>query len=182
MRDFDGMKLARVIDACGGIDGRVKLQKVVYLLRVIGFDLPFDDFVIRQHGPFSRAVACSTDTLKSAGFVVEKVEGLPIINNSGEQAQQYSYRVSESVQALVRKHFDVTAPPPKPKIDEAAAALRSNERAVLEVAATKLFLEREEGLSGEELDTELRQLKGHLAAHFARGDALIAELQQKAWL
>ncbi|MEW6251959.1 MAG: hypothetical protein AB1716_15060 [Planctomycetota bacterium] len=82
----------------------------------------------------------------------------------------------------MRKHFDVTAPPPKPKVDEAAAALRSNERAVLEVAATKLFLEREEGLTGDDLDAELRRLKGHLAAHFSRGDALIANLRQKAWL
>jgi uncharacterized protein YwgA len=34
------MKLARVIDAAGGIRGRVRMQKIVYLLKAMGYDLP----------------------------------------------------------------------------------------------------------------------------------------------
>ncbi len=182
MREFDELKLARVIDACGGIDGRVKMQKIVYLLRAMGYDLPFDDFWIRQHGPFSRAVACSTDLLKGAGFVDEEVEALPMLNQFGEQAQQYSYRLKDAVRDLVRKHFDIPAPAGKPPIDEVAAELKLKDRAVLEVAATKVYLEREDGLSGDELDAELKRLKGHLSGSFAPAEALTSDLRQKGWL
>jgi uncharacterized protein YwgA len=182
MREFDEMKLARVIDACGGVDGRVKLQKIVYLLKAMGYDLPFDDFWIRHYGPYSRAVACSADSLTSAGFVEESQAGLPIMNADGEQAKQYSYKVRESIKPLLKQHFDLPAPEGKPTIEEVASALRSLDRAPLEVAATKLFLEREDGLAGEKLDAELRRLKGHLAGHFTKADAWLAEWKQKAWL
>lgn len=182
MREFDEMKLARVIDACGGVDGRVKLQKIVYLLKAMGYELPFDDFWIRQYGPYSRAVACSVDLLTSAGFVDESQAGLSIMNPDGEQAKQYSYNVRDSIKPLLTSHFDVPPPKGKPKLEEVASALRRVDRAPLEVAATKLFLEREDGLAGDELDAELRRLKGHLSPHFAKADALLSEWRQKAWL
>jgi hypothetical protein len=182
MQDLDEMKLARVIDACGGVDGRVKLQKTVYLLTAMGYELPFDDFRIRRHGPYSRAVACSTDTLKGAGFVEEQVEELPFANDFDEPAQQFSHNVRDSIRPLLRQHFDVPAPPGKPPLDTVAAALRANDRTPLEVAATKLFLQRQERLAGPKLDEELRRLKRHLSAHFATADVLIAEWARKSWL
>ena len=179
MREFEEMRLARVIDACGGIDGRVKMQKIVFLLRAMGYDLPFDDFRIRQHGPFSRGVACATDLLSGANLVVEKEESLQITKPFGEQAKQYSYELNAGVRDLVHQHFDVAAPKGKPPIDNIASELKSKDRKVLEVAATKVYLQSEEELSGDELDAELRRLKGHLAANFEAADRLLAELSQK---
>jgi len=181
MKDIDEMKLARVIDACGGVDGRVKMQKIVYLLRAMGYDLPYDDFMIRQQGPFSRAVACDTDVLKGAGIVEENVEELGT-NDFGEPVVQYSYSVRDAVTPLIRQHFDVPGPEGKPSVNEVAAELRKHDRAVLEVAATKVFLERRDRLSGEALEKELRRLKGHLANRFAEADALLEDLKQKGWL
>lgn len=182
MREFDEMKLARVIDACGRVDGRVKLQKIVYLLKTMGYDLPFDDFWIRQYGPYSRAVACSVDLLTSAGFVDEFQVPVPGANPDGEPGKRFSYRVRDSIKPLLARHFDVPPPKGKPKLEEVAAALRDVERAPLEVAATKLFLEREDRLSGARLDAELRRLKGHLASYFATADELIADWKRKEWL
>jgi len=181
MRDFDEMKLARVIDACGGVDGRVKMQKIVYLLKVMGYELPFDDFVIRQLGPFSRAVACSTDLLKSAGFIDETREEAGH-NVHGEPVFRYSYTVSTSIRPLLMQHFDVDTPPGKPPINDMAVDLKAQDRAVLEVAATKLYLQREDQLAGQALEDELRRLKGHLAADFSKADALLSEWKQNAWL
>lgn len=181
MSEFDEMKLARVIDACGGVDGRVKMQKIVYLLKVMGYGLPFDDFRIRQLGPFSRAVACSTDTLKAAGFIIETPEGLGK-NEIGEQMTQFSYAVSASIKPLLRDRFDITKPTGKPKIELVATNLKKHDRAVLEVAATKVFLQREDRLKGDALDSELKRLKGHLANRFTEADAMIADLKRKAWL
>jgi uncharacterized protein YwgA len=174
------MSLARVIDACGGVDGRVKMQKIVYLLKAMGYDLPFNDFRIRQLGPFSRAVACSADTLKAAGFIVESVQDLGTAG--GEPVQQFSYQVAESVKPLLRQYFDIHGAPGKPVIDTVAAELKFRDRAVLEVAATRLFLQREDKLKGDALDAELSRLKGHLAARFDDADSVLADLTSKGWL
>jgi len=181
MREFDEMKLARVIDACGGVDGRVKMQKIVYLLKAMGYELPFNDFRIRQLGPFSRAVACSTDTLKSAGFIEETPENLGT-NEAGEQVQQFSYKVSNSIKALLKEHFDIPKPQGKPNIETIAVEMKRHDRAVLEVAATKIFLQREDKLKGGALDVELTRLKGHLANRFNEANAMITDLKNKGWL
>jgi uncharacterized protein YwgA len=181
MKDFDELKLARVIDACGGIDGRVKMQKIVYLLGAMGYDLPFHDFVIRQHGPFSRSVAWATDALKSAEILLEvredRGEGA-----DGTPVYQYSYTVRDEIAPLIRKEFEVLGPDKKPRIDEIAKRLRREERAVLEVAATRVFLQREESLPKAKLDEELNRLKGHLAEHFPRADKLLSELTRDGFL
>ena len=181
MKDIDEMKLARVIDACGGVDGRVKMQKIVYLLRMMGYDLPYDDFMIRQQGPFSRAVACDTDVLKGAGIIEEDVKELDT-NECGEPIRQYSYSVRDAVAPLIRQHFDVPGPAGKPPVNEVAGELKKRDRAVLKVAATKVFLERHDKLSGVALDGELRRLKGHLANRFADADQLLRDMSKRGWL
>jgi len=181
MREFDEMKLARVIDACEGIDGRVKMQKIIYLLRAMGYSLPFDDFTIRQHGPFSRAVACCTDVLKEAVFVEEDRERLDE-TAGGKPVFQYNYTIRKEIAPLVREHFEVRGPDAAPPLDEVATFLKQQHRAVLEVAATRLFLQREWNLDGEELEKTLQNLKGHLRSHFIAANQLLSELQQRGWL
>ena len=178
MSELDELKLARVVDACGGIDGRVKMQKIVYLLKAMGYDLPYYDFRIRQHGPFSRAVACDADTLRGAEILVEQDEECGH-TAEGEPMMLYSYRVRDSVVPLVRKHFDVASPHGAPSLEEICQELKGNDRAVLEVAATKVFLEREESLQGDALDTELEHLKGHLSDRFDDADNLLRGLTER---
>jgi uncharacterized protein YwgA len=181
MNDYDEMKLARVIDACGGVDGRVKMQKIVYLLKAMGYDLPFHDFRIRQLGPFSPAVAWETDLLRSSGFVTERQQTLGSDPN-GQPIVQYDYEVRPEIAALARKHFEVHGPPGKPPIDQIARELKAKDRAVLEVAATRLFLEREERLSGTPLHDELHRIKGHLQNRFGEADELVADLRNRKLL
>lgn len=167
MSDLEELKLARVIDACGGINGRVKMQKIVYLLKAMGYDLPYDDFRIRQQGPFSRAVACDTDTLRGAGILIEDDKTL------AEGVVQYSYTVRDKVAPFIRNRFDVEAPHGAPSLEEICQELKGNDRAVLEVAATKVFLEREAELQGDALDAELELLKGHLSGRFQEANTLL---------
>jgi uncharacterized protein YwgA len=181
MRDLDEMKLARVVDACDGIDGRVKMQKIVYFLTVMGYDLPYDDFTIRQQGPFSRAVACAADTLKGAEILQETTSELGP-SCGGEPVLQYSYRVRDEVAPLIRQHFDVAAPAGKPPLEQVARQLKGHDRAVLEVAATRVFLDRESKLSGPNLKAELQRLKGHLSNRFDEADSLLKTLSERSWL
>jgi len=66
------LMLARVIQAAGdgGVDGRKRLQKVVYLLQRSGFEF---DAAYRLHfyGPYSRDVAECCDALVRGGVVAE---------------------------------------------------------------------------------------------------------------
>ncbi|MCH9033489.1 MAG: hypothetical protein IID42_03180 [Planctomycetes bacterium] len=176
MSGLDELKLARVVDACDGIDGRVKMQKIVYLLKVMGYDLPYDDFRIRQQGPFSRAVACDTDTLRGAEILIEEHGEL------GEGVVQYSYTVRDDVVLFVQEHVEVTAPLNAPSLEEICQELKGKGRAVLEVAATKVFLEREAELQSEELDTELERLKGHLSDRFEEANMLLHDFSDRGLL
>ncbi len=181
MTDLDELKLARVVDACGGIDGRVKMQKIVYLLMAMGYELPFDDFTIRQLGPYSRAVACATDTLHGAGILAEKPDTLGD-TPEGRTVVQYSYTVRDQVAPLIREHFDVLVPKGRPQLDDIGRELREQDRKVLEVAATRLFLERESDLPADEVEMELERLKGHLSARFQEADTLLGSLRDRGML
>lgn len=182
MREFDELKLARIIDACNGVDGRVKLQKIVYLLRAMGYDVPFDDFWIRHYGPYSRAVAACADSLASAGFVEVSKKELPIKNSDGTYATQYSYKVRDLLKSLLKEHFDVRAPQGKPPVDQVATSLQQIDRHCLEVAATWVFLEQEDHLRGEELNSELKRLKGHLSDAFSCAAKSIESWKKDGWL
>lgn len=176
MSDLEELKLARVVDACGGIDGRVKMQKIVYMLKAMGYDLPYDDFRIRQHGPFSRGVACDADTLRSAEILEEVPDPL------GEGIVQYSFTVRNEVVQLIRERFDVPTPQNRPPLNVICQELKSKDRAVLEVAATKIFLEHEAGGESDELDTELRRLKGHLSDRFDEASEFLQCLTERGLL
>ncbi len=176
MSELDELKLARVVDACDGIDGRVKMQKIVYLLKVMGYDLPYDDFRIRQQGPFSRAVACDTDTLRGAEILIEEHAEL------GEGVVRYSYTVRDDVVLFVQEHVDVSAPSNAPSLEAICQELQEKGKAVLEVAATKVFLECEAELQGEELDTELERLKGHLSDRFREASTLLSDFADRRLL
>lgn len=181
MNDLDELKLAYVVDACNEIDGRVKMQKIVYLLCQMGYDLPFRDFRIRQFGPYSRMVACATDTLKNAEILDEKEYEMGM-GRGGEPVIQYSYSVNSRLRDFVRKHFSIPAPAGRPPLHEIGPELQALDRSVLEVAATRVYLDRELGLKGEELEIELKRLKGHLESAFSDADELVESFVEKGWL
>ena len=151
------------------------MQKIVYLLKAMGYDLPYYDFRIRQHGPFSRAVACDADTLRGAEILIEDHKEL------GEGVFRYSYRVRDELAPLVRKHFDITAPPNAPSLEELCQELKGKDRAVLEVVATKVFLNCEGELQGDALDTELERLKGHLSDRFDEANTLLQDFSDRGF-
>ena len=93
----------------------------------------------------------SGESALAAGEVlIEKSEKLGE-GPDGESIMRYSYTLREDLADLVRKHFDVTGPPGRPGIDEAAQIIKDRSREVLEVAATRVYLEQE-GLAGSELE------------------------------
>lgn len=77
----------------GGLKGRKRLQKVVYLLQTAG--CPMDcAYTLHHFGPYSRDVADACDEMVAAGLVEETVEP----NMAGKQ---YTYRLKDVVCDLV---------------------------------------------------------------------------------
>lgn len=181
MRDFDEMKLARIIVEAGGIDGRTKMQKIVYLLSLMGYELNIDDYIIRQYGPYSRTVACAVDALQASGIIEEHATEQGFQDAWGPVVQ-YSYSVPDELVSLIEENYHVEVPEGKPPLETAVNDLKGEPRSVLEVAATRLFLEREENLSGEQLDDELLRLKGKLKKDFDRASELVSSLKTKKWI
>ena len=167
MEVMELLKVAGLVNIADHIDGRVRLQKIVYLLEQLGYDLPFDDFLIRQHGPYSRALASSVDTLCEAGILneaVEKVRG----------SEMYVYSVTDASKGWVD---DISVAEASGRsISDDITALLERTRSVLEVAATRVYLQREDELSGDELEKELALLKGHLKTSFAEAKEFADEL------
>ncbi len=169
----DLLKVARIVQAAGTVQGRVKLQKIIYLLLQKGYALPFDDFVIRQHGPFSRKLASATDSLTSVGVLTEHAveQGA----RRGRLIRRYDYEVDSKYQSLVKKVARVMQKKGGRASMKIASQLAGEDRKVLEVAATIVFLKREEGLSGQKLDKTLSSLKGHLRGSFRPARELLKQ-------
>ena len=150
------LTVAKVIQACGKIEGRVKLQKIVYLLSAMGYELPFRDFQVSYHGPFSPHLAGALDFLVDAHVLEEKEIEV------GSEHPRFDYEPSPRYSELLSTYVQVTGPQDKPELGKIASRLAQQDRPTLEIAATLCFLHTEEGCSGDRLNGELATLKGHL--------------------
>lgn len=65
-------KIALVVDACSGrIDGRKKLQKMIYIAKVLGY--PFkEDYTLYFYGPYSEELAGELQRMKELNILHER--------------------------------------------------------------------------------------------------------------
>src|SRR5947209_5502505 len=106
-------QLAKIVDWAGTLDTRKRMQKVAYLLQVVG--CPLDaEFNLHHYGPYSQEVARLTDEMVQAGILDEKAGSNPV-------GQQFSYRLNEAARKSLTD-FEAT-----PRGRAAAAALTPHE-------------------------------------------------------
>ena len=80
-------QLAKVVGWAGTLDTRKRMQKVAYLLQVVG--CPLDaDYGLHHYGPYSQEVSRLTDEMVRAGLLIETAKSNPV-------GQQYSYYLSD---------------------------------------------------------------------------------------
>ena len=168
------LTIAKVIEACGKIDGRVKLQKIVYLLSAMGYQLPYRDFHVRHYGPFAPRLAAALDFLVESQVVDERPHDV------GAECPRFDYTPSSRYLEVLSKYAEVAPATNRPALDDVAPQIACHDRPTLEIAATMHYLHEEEGHSGDELQRELRALKGHLPEFDAKlqgATALLSELR-----
>lgn len=129
------LQLATLLSWAGnaGLQGRKRLQKVVYLLQEAG--CPFRcRYVLHNYGPYSRDVADACDEIVAAGLVDE---------NGAHSAvgMQYSYSLKPTTRQLLQQSPDLQMQP----FQQRGTALINENLWTLELGSTILFYYRQTG-------------------------------------
>ena len=69
------LAVARLVSSLGKIEGRKRVQKIVFLLKSSGSRAFDQEFLLHYYGPFSRELAGQLDFLCQAGLIEEELEG-----------------------------------------------------------------------------------------------------------
>lgn len=150
------IELLRLVEVCGAIEGRKKLQKIVHLLNECGFAFPYR-FSFHFHGPFSAELKGEIDTLTGQQLLKETESYVGI---SG--FQQYKYSTTDEAKQLLSRVVDGDQ---DPAWSEVARVLNAKPAQELEAMSTIAFLRRH-GYNGSALRERFTQLKPQLADQF----------------
>ncbi len=154
--DMEGaLAVARLIAELDGVDGRTRLQKLVYLLKSKAHHEFKQHFILHYFGPFSHQLAAQLNFLCAAALVKEQRDDV---------TGSFSYRVTdeETKEQINSLRHGADEPP---AWADFAKQLDGDSTELLEAVATLVYL-RNRGLHGATLETEFRRIKPHLKGRF----------------
>jgi len=155
VKDFVQLSLL----AMGGqIQGKTKLQKMVYFLALIADCL--DDLGYRAHfyGPYSDDVADAMGWLRTIGAVDQASSGVGTVDDSGFEIRRYDFKLNEQG----RRFAEATArryPVLQKKLEDAAGLLKRAgelDYVKLSIAAKTYFMLQE--TDGQASESDLARL------------------------
>jgi uncharacterized protein YwgA len=151
----------------GSVEGRLRIQKAAYLLKVLGAR-EFGRMRFRYHyyGPYSRELSGSLQEAVAAGFLREDVEAL------SDQSIRYHYKLSDRGRQWLE---DVSTDIEERFGDKIPLLRRANQR-TLELAATIAFIEQEERLTRKKAIERAVQLKPECIAYRDSAETLLVDL------
>lgn len=147
------LQLLRLIDSLERVEGRKKLQKIVYILKARGHNFP-QHFGYLHYGPFSIEVAAEIDSLVSGALIDEKGDGQPF--------EAYVYTTRDTARKLLNDLKQSISPEWK----TLAKALNQKYVGDLEAMSTILYL-KANGFKGDALQSRFIELKPTLKSSFA---------------
>lgn len=152
----NGVRVADIIRTAGGqIVGRTRLQKVAYLLQLVGYPGKFP-FEYYHYGPYSDELSSSAHVEDAFGYLTEKEA---IANWGGK------YSV-----------FTVDGAPTENEFSEFARAAADSNAIELELAATAAFLAKEEHCEDPWEETARRKPEKAVDGHLENAKALYRKL------
>lgn len=166
--------LMRLFASAGTIDGRTKIQKMVYILQNMGY--PFrETYRYHLHGPYAQALTHEVSHLVNLGLLKETTQGIA-------DMKRFSYETTSELHDFL---FDVEQSVPQSlhseEFDRAVSELNKQSSPSLEIAATALYL-RKSGMADEDLAEKLQQLKPHLAKSIGPALQYLEKLTQRGWV
>ena len=146
--------LLKLIESAGRIEGRKKLQKLIYLLQLEGYPID-DEFSVHYYGPYSSRLALRVDGLVEDKLLAESERPVAV------GGIEYVYELTPRAQDLLRK-LDSRVPDDLRKasseFQESINELCSCGTGELELAATIAYW-RNMGNSGSEAEEITARMK-----------------------
>lgn len=158
------LAVARLVSLLERVDGRKRLQKLVFLLKSKGYKEFDQEFVLHYYGPFSRQLARELDFLQQANLVRE----IPPGEDENRSEGTYVYAPVLGVDKKPRI-VELTGVRRKPPWQEAAKSLAEERTPFLEALSTVVYLRRK-GLRGEQLKGAFRRTKPKLGRYFSQAE------------
>lgn len=149
------LNIARLVKACGKVDGRKKIQKMVYILQQAGH--PFrEEFGYLHYGPYSSELKAEIDSLVTSTVGLLEETPQPIIDHTS-----YVYKPTQKLEHSLES-LGIAG---EPAWADLARTLNKLNASQLEAISTILFL-RERGFEGEQLESKFKDLKPDIANLF----------------
>lgn len=136
-------KLMKVIASSDGIVGRKKLQKIVFIMKKLGYRFE-EKFTFHFYGPYSEELSLRVEELTNLGFISETKE-------QKSNYYQYRYEITER-----GKQFLEQAPTDLTIDDELTAMLKNQSSRFLELVSTMLYFD---DLEKEEVNKKVQEVK-----------------------
>lgn len=136
-------KLMKVIASSDGIVGRKKLQKIVFIMKKLGYRFE-EKFTYHFYGPYSEELSLRVEELTNLGFISETKE-------QKSNYYQYRYEITER-----GKQFLEQAPTDLTIDDELTAMLKNQSSRFLELVSTMLYFD---DLEKEEVNKKVQEVK-----------------------
>lgn len=125
----DHARVLQAIRLAGEINGRKKLQKMIYIAKQLSF--PFDEkFQFHFYGPYSEELTVRVEELVNMGFLEETVQ------KRGNYSQ-YQYRLTEAGENFLQT-LNLTTPP---HLEKCLQDLNERSPRFLELVSTILFFQ-----------------------------------------
>ncbi len=157
------LNVAQLLNTCGAIEGRKKLQKIVHLLSEHGFRQDFSHrFGYLHYGPYSSELRDDLDALVGSDE--------PLVRESEKAKGDYTTYLYEASGSLTSLLSEIGADN-EPEWAGLAKSLNRREAQDLEALSTIVYLRRL-GHSGSDLRKKFTDLKPSLAE---KADAAIQE-------
>lgn len=121
-------KLVKVIASSEGIVGRKKLQKIIYIMKKLGY--PFEEkYTFHFYGPYSEELSLRMEELTNLGFVSE-------VKESKSNYYQYRYQVTEE-----GENFLEHSPVDLSNLEAIVNDMNEKSSRFLELVATMLYFD-----------------------------------------
>ncbi|MEE9293845.1 MAG: hypothetical protein V3W34_02620 [Phycisphaerae bacterium] len=168
--------LLELLDRLGGVQGRKKLQKLVYIAKVGGLPIE-DDYFFHYYGPYSSGLASRVDQLVERKRLEETPRPLAVA-----EGVEYGYLVTDAA----RKSLESVRPDVPNQFREAmergigrAAALKDRDVFQLELASTLLYwLDKGHSWDEAEAITERRKKADRNSNAFKEARQIAGEVWQ----
>ncbi|NPV72680.1 MAG: hypothetical protein HPY89_02550 [Pelotomaculum sp.] len=159
-------RLIKFFEKSGGITGRKKLQKIVYVLQSLGYPYGMD-YIYCHYGPYSPQLQFEVDRLAEKGLINEQYFN-----------QAYQYSITEEGRELGRfldeknKGIDRLEVP-----GELLSELIRQDAQFLELVATIIYI-KNLGYGSETTEQKVKELKPHLTDRYSEALTFIEKIEK----